>query len=76
MKAEDAGLGNPSEALLQLTSDYCIQGHLFAYGNRRFTEGKAVGKSEGIKKVVEFVEEGGYLMGDKWQGKLEEWGIK
>jgi len=30
----------------------------------------------GIKEVVDFVKEGGYLMGDNWQAKLQEWGIK
>ena len=34
------------------------------------------GKKAGIREVVEFIREGGYLMGDKWEAKVkEEWGI-
>lgn len=28
---------------------------------------------EGIKEVVEFIQEEGYLMGNRWQAKLKEW---
>ena len=52
MKSEDKAMGQPSESLLRVTSDYHIQGHLFAYGNRRFTEGKLVGKKAGIKEAL------------------------
>ena len=36
----------PSEYLLKLSADYSIQGHLFAYGDRRFQEGKVAGNKE------------------------------
>ena len=79
------GLGDPSESLLKLTADYCIQGHLFAYGNRRFTEGKVAGKQAGRKEVVEWIEsvppreiDGAdqYIVTlEQWQAKLKEWGF-
>lgn len=49
-------LGQPSESLLKLTADYCIQGHLFAYGNRRFTEGKEQGRELERQAIGEWLE--------------------
>ena len=35
-----------------------------------------LGKQEGMQEVADFVKDGGYLMGDKWQAFLKERGLE
>ncbi len=34
------------------------------------------GEKSGMEKVVEFIKDGGYLMGEEWQDQLKEWGLE
>ena len=71
MEAKDTVMSNE-----QLNKPIYFGSDLTAISRKALEAQAKVSFRAGMEEVVEVIREGGYLMGDKWQAQLLEWGVK